>query len=203
LALGHRDLRLEAADLATFYRSRVARIMSAFLTIQVLGLFWFPPALVGGGPKWTSVNAFSFAGLQAWLLARMSSRANGGTWSISVELFLRAFSRRPAGHAACPPPIRDRPGRGLFGAGLQCAGVDRVRGRGKFLLQYRPLLPVAGIPPRYRHRPDARRSAAGRVARRLGPGRRPRARRPRSRESRLPLRPVDSRQFFSCRPSPP
>jgi peptidoglycan/LPS O-acetylase OafA/YrhL len=129
LALGHRDLRLEAADLATFYRSRVARIMSAFLTIQVLGLFWFPPALVGGGPKWTSVNAFSFAGLQAWLLARMSYRANGGTWSISVELFLRAFSRRPAGHAACPPPIRDRPGGGLFSAGLQCAGVDRLRSR--------------------------------------------------------------------------
>lgn len=38
LTLGYRDLRLEAADLAAFYWSRVARIMPVFLTIQGLGL---------------------------------------------------------------------------------------------------------------------------------------------------------------------
>jgi len=106
LTLGYRDLRLEAADLAAFYRSRVARIMPAFLTIQVLGLFWFPPALVGGGPKWNSVNVFSFAGLQAWFLARMPYGSNGGTWSISVELFSALFP--------VAPPVM-RPARRPFG----------------------------------------------------------------------------------------
>ena len=90
LTLGYRNLRLDAPDLSAFYRSRVARIMPAFLTIQVLCLFWFPPGTVGGWPKWIYVNAFSFAGLQAWFLEMMPYGANAGTWSISVELFFYA-----------------------------------------------------------------------------------------------------------------
>ena len=91
LTLGYRNLRLNAPDLTAFYRSRIARIMPAFLTIQVLCLFWFPPSLVGGWPKWIYVNAFSLAGLQAWFLEMMPYGANAGTWSISVELFFYAL----------------------------------------------------------------------------------------------------------------
>ena len=109
LTLGYRDLQLTAPDLTAFYRSRLARIMPALLTVQLLGLFWFSPDLVGGWPRWIYVNAFSFAGLQAWFVEMTPYGANGGTWSISVELFfyavfpvalpLMVYARRQAGMA--------------------------------------------------------------------------------------------------------
>jgi peptidoglycan/LPS O-acetylase OafA/YrhL len=87
LAYGYGSMQLRAADLAGFYRARFARIVPAYAVVHLIALIWFTPNTSGGTASWLYINLLSVVGLQAWVPHSVLHGANGGTWSVSVELF--------------------------------------------------------------------------------------------------------------------
>jgi peptidoglycan/LPS O-acetylase OafA/YrhL len=81
----------DAAAIRQFYLARFARIYPTYAIVHLLALAWFAPATVGW-LKWAYINLLSALGLQAWVPHTFAEPGiNGGTWTISVELFFYAL----------------------------------------------------------------------------------------------------------------